>query len=51
MRVNAIFTPTRSYAGQPEAFARRLSALIPLGRMALHEYNATGVFRLSDTLS
>jgi NAD(P)-dependent dehydrogenase (short-subunit alcohol dehydrogenase family) len=51
VRVNAI-SPGGIYTGQPEAFVRRLSALIPLGRMARQdEYNATVIYLLSDASS
>lgn len=51
VRVNAI-SPGGMYAGQDDEFVRRLSNLIPMGRMANHdEYKAAVVFLVSDASS
>ena len=51
VRVNAI-SPGGVYNNQPDDFVQRLSALIPLGRMAhLDEYQAAIVFLCSDASS
>jgi NAD(P)-dependent dehydrogenase (short-subunit alcohol dehydrogenase family) len=51
VRVNAI-SPGGVYNGQPEEFVRRLSRLIPLGRMArLDEYQGAILFLCSDASS
>jgi NAD(P)-dependent dehydrogenase (short-subunit alcohol dehydrogenase family) len=51
VRSNAI-SPGGVYAGQPEEFVKRLSNLIPLGRMAREdEYGAAIVFLCSDASS
>lgn len=51
VRVNAL-CPGGVQAGQPEDFVARLSALIPLGRMARRdEYRAAVVFLCSDASS
>lgn len=51
VRVNAI-SPGGVYDGQPDDFVRRLSDLIPLGRMAqVDEYKAAVVFLCSDASS
>jgi NAD(P)-dependent dehydrogenase (short-subunit alcohol dehydrogenase family) len=51
VRVNAL-CPGGVYAGQPEDFMARLSALIPMGRMARRdEYRAALVFLCSDASS
>ncbi len=51
VRVNAL-SPGGVYAGQDEAFVRRLTNLIPLGRMArVDEYKAAVVFLVSDASS
>ena len=51
VRVNAL-SPGGVYAGQDEMFVRRLSQLIPLGRMADEdEYKAAVVFLVSDASS
>lgn len=51
VRVNAL-CPGGVYAEQPEDFVARLSALIPLGRMARRdEYRAAIVFLCSDAAS
>lgn len=51
VRVNAI-SPGGVYNGQPEEFVRKLSDLIPLGRMALpDEYTAAILFLCSDASS
>jgi NAD(P)-dependent dehydrogenase (short-subunit alcohol dehydrogenase family) len=48
VRVNAI-SPGGVYNGQPDDFVRRLSDLIPLGRMAnADEYQAAIIFMCSD---
>lgn len=48
VRVNAV-SPGGIYTGQPEDFVKRLTQLIPLGRMARRdEYGATIVYLLSD---
>lgn len=48
VRVNAV-SPGGIYTGQPEEFVKKLTALIPLGRMARRdEYGATLVYLLSD---
>lgn len=48
VRCNAL-SPGGVYAGQPEAFVQRLSALIPMGRMAARdEYRAAVQFLCSD---
>ena len=49
--MNAL-SPGGVYAGQDEMFVRRLSQLIPLGRMADEdEYKAAVVFLVSDASS
>jgi NAD(P)-dependent dehydrogenase (short-subunit alcohol dehydrogenase family) len=51
VRVNAI-SPGGVYTGQDEAFVKRLTNLIPLGRMAHQdEYKAAIVFLVSDASS
>jgi NAD(P)-dependent dehydrogenase (short-subunit alcohol dehydrogenase family) len=51
VRVNAI-SPGGVYTSQPPDFVKRLSALIPLGRMArINEYQAAIVFLCSDASS
>jgi NAD(P)-dependent dehydrogenase (short-subunit alcohol dehydrogenase family) len=51
VRVNAI-SPGGVYNGQPEAFVRRLSQLIPMGRMArVDEYQGAILFLCSDASS
>jgi NAD(P)-dependent dehydrogenase (short-subunit alcohol dehydrogenase family) len=51
VRCNAI-SPGGVFDGQPEAFVQRLSALIPLGRMArIDEYQGAIVFLCSDASS
>jgi len=51
VRVNAI-SPGGVYAGQDDAFVKRLTNLIPLGRMANEdEYKAAVVFLISDASS
>lgn len=51
VRVNAI-SPGGVYNGQPEDFVSRLSALIPLGRMAhVDEYQGAILFLCSDASS
>ncbi len=51
IRVNAI-SPGGVYNGQPEAFVKRLSNLIPLGRMAhIDEYQGAILFLCSDASS
>lgn len=51
VRVNAL-SPGGVHVDQPEAFVRRLSQLIPLGRMARRdEYRAAVVFLCSDASS
>lgn len=51
VRVNAL-VPGGVYAGQPDDFVERLTALIPMGRMARRdEYRAALVFLCSDASS
>jgi NAD(P)-dependent dehydrogenase (short-subunit alcohol dehydrogenase family) len=51
VRVNAL-SPGGVYTGQDEAFVKRLSNLIPMGRMAAKdEYRAAVVFLVSDASS
>jgi NAD(P)-dependent dehydrogenase (short-subunit alcohol dehydrogenase family) len=51
VRVNAL-SPGGVYTNQPEAFVKKLSALIPLGRMATRdEYRAAVLFLVSDASS
>lgn len=51
VRVNAI-SPGGVYRGQPEDFVKRLTGLIPMGRMARSdEYEAAVVFLVSDASS
>jgi len=51
VRVNAI-SPGGVYTSQPPDFVMRLSALIPLGRMArVNEYQAAVIFLCSDASS
>lgn len=51
VRVNAL-SPGGVYTGQDEAFVKRLTSLIPLGRMANEdEYKAAVVFLVSDASS
>jgi NAD(P)-dependent dehydrogenase (short-subunit alcohol dehydrogenase family) len=51
VRVNAI-SPGGVYTSQPPDFVKRLSSLIPLGRMArVNEYQAAVVFLCSDASS
>jgi NAD(P)-dependent dehydrogenase (short-subunit alcohol dehydrogenase family) len=51
VRVNAL-SPGGVYVDQPEDFVRKLSNLIPLGRMARRdEYRAAVVFLCSDASS
>lgn len=51
VRVNAL-SPGGVYTSQPDAFVQRLSALIPLGRMATaNEYQAAIIFLCSDASS
>lgn len=51
VRVNAL-CPGGVYAGQPEEFMAKLTALIPMGRMARRdEYRAAMVFLCSDASS
>lgn len=51
VRVNAL-SPGGVYASQPEEFVQRLSALVPLGRMAhLTEYQGAILFLCSDASS
>jgi NAD(P)-dependent dehydrogenase (short-subunit alcohol dehydrogenase family) len=51
MRVNAL-SPGGVYTGQDELFVKRLTSLIPLGRMANEdEYKAAVVFLVSDASS
>jgi NAD(P)-dependent dehydrogenase (short-subunit alcohol dehydrogenase family) len=49
--VNAI-SPGGVYTSQPEDFVKKLSSLIPLGRMAnVSEYQAAIIFLCSDASS
>lgn len=51
VRVNAI-SPGGVYVDQPDDFVERLSALIPMGRMAVtDEYKGTIIYLLSDASS
>ena len=51
VRVNAI-SPGGVFNGQPEQFVRRLTSLIPLGRMAnVDEYQAAIIYLCSDASS
>jgi NAD(P)-dependent dehydrogenase (short-subunit alcohol dehydrogenase family) len=51
VRVNAI-SPGGVYVDQPDEFVQRLTALIPMGRMASHdEYEAAVLFLCSDASS
>ncbi len=51
VRVNAI-SPGGVFNGQPDAFVRKLTNLIPMGRMAcLDEYQGAVVFLVSDASS
>jgi len=51
VRVNAI-SPGGVYTNQPEDFVEKLTALIPMGRMARHdEYKAAVLFLVSDASS
>ena len=51
VRANSI-SPGGVYTSQPDDFVQRLSALIPLGRMArINEYQAAVVFLCSDASS
>lgn len=51
VRVNAL-SPGGVYAGQPEEFVRKISSLIPLGRMAKEtEYQGAVLFLCSDASS
>ena len=51
VRVNSI-TPGGVYVNQPEDFVKKLSNLIPMGRMATHdEYKAAILFLVSDASS
>jgi NAD(P)-dependent dehydrogenase (short-subunit alcohol dehydrogenase family) len=51
VRANAL-APGGVYAGQPDAFLERISALIPMGRMAHHdEYKGAVAFMVSDASS
>ena len=48
VRVNAL-SPGGVYAGQPDEFVKRLTGLIPMGRMARrNEYRAAVQFLCSD---
>ena len=51
VRVNAL-SPGGIYTNQPEAFVKKLTGLIPLGRMAsCDEYRAAVLFLVSDASS
>jgi NAD(P)-dependent dehydrogenase (short-subunit alcohol dehydrogenase family) len=51
VRVNAV-SPGGIYTGQPEAFVRKLTSLIPMGRMAnADEYQGVVLFLVSDASS
>jgi NAD(P)-dependent dehydrogenase (short-subunit alcohol dehydrogenase family) len=51
VRVNAI-SPGGIYTDQPEEFVKKLTGLIPMGRMAQHdEYKAAVLFLVSDASS
>ncbi len=51
MRVNSI-SPGGVYVDQPEEFVKRLTNLIPMGRMAnIDEYKAAVLFLISDASS
>jgi NAD(P)-dependent dehydrogenase (short-subunit alcohol dehydrogenase family) len=51
VRVNAI-SPGGIYTNQPEDFVKKLTGLIPMGRMAQHdEYKAAVLFLISDASS
>ena len=51
IRVNSL-SPAGVYVDQPEAFVKKISKLIPMGRMAhIDEYKGAVIFMCSDASS